>query len=416
MKKFTTTILIAGFLMTWSHKIWSQCVATCEFVDGRWVIAGDGGPCPCPISTAVPFLRINPDARAGGMGDAGIATTADAASLAFNDSKIMFAEQDFSLALGYVPWLRAIGVNDIGLTYASGFRKLDDVQAIGASLRYFTLGTIDFTDIENNPLGTGKPNEFEIKIAYARKLTDKLSAAIAPKFIFSDLASGQFTVDNQSEPIRAGIAFAADLSLTYVNTVETTFKRDFTLGVALSNIGNKIAYTSFISDMLPANLGIGVGWKAHLDEFNTLAFVLDANKLLVPSPLPLAHPDYDVNPQDGIADFRQKSVFESIFGSFTDAPGGFREELREINYSLGMEYWYDKQFAFRLGYFYEHFLKGNRRFITAGLGLKYNIFGIDLSYLISTNNLRDALDNTFRFTISFDFSNMGSKKVSGGNI
>jgi len=390
----------------------SHAQVPCEFIDGRWQLQGDGGPCPNPIVTAVPFLRITPDARTGAMGDAGIATTADAASAAFNDSKVVFGDQDFNLALSYVPWLRSLGVQDIGMTYASGYKKLDDVQAITASLRYFTLGTIDFTDIEGQPLGTGKPNEFEVKVGYARKLTDKFSAAIAPKFILSDLASGQITVDGQSEPIRAGVAFAADISMTYMTTIESSFKQDLTLAMAISNIGNKIAYTSNISDMLPANLGIGVGWRAHLDEFNTLGFYLDANKLLVPTPLYPADDNY-VDPATGFAAHRVRPVFESIFGSFSDAPGGFTEELREITYGIGMEYWYDKQFAMRLGYFYEHFLKGNRRYITAGVGVKYNIFGIDLSYLVATNSIRSALDNTIRFTLSFDFSNMAATRAAG---
>lgn len=412
MKKFlsiTVASVLMAILVTSSAN--AQSSNPCEFIDGRWRGSADGGPCTNPIITAVPFLRITPDARSGGLGDAGIATTADAAAAAFNDSKVVFGEQDFNLALGYVPWLTSLGVQDIGLTYASGYYKLDDVQALTASLRYFTLGTIDFTDIEGQPLGTGKPNEFEVKLGYARKLTDKFSAAIAPKFILSDLASGQITASGPSEPIRAGIAFAADISMTYMTTIETTFKRDLTVGVAITNIGNKIAYTSNISDMLPANLGIGIGWRAHLDEFNTLGFYLDANKLLVPTPLHPADPDF-VDPATGFAAHRTRPLFESIFGSFGDAPDGFNEELREITYGLGMEYWYDKQFAMRVGYFYEHFLKGNRRYITAGMGLKYNIFGIDLSYLVSTNALRSALDNTIRFTLSFDFSNMSRDRGS----
>lgn len=409
------SILILLSVVVFFSNVTAQNIP-CEFIDGRWQLQGDMGPCPNPIVTAVPFLRITPDARSAAMGDAGIATTADANAVAFNDSKVVFSDQDFNLALSYVPWLRALGVQDIGMTYAGGYKKLDDVQALTFSLRYFTLGSIDFTDIEGQPLGTGKPNEFEVKVGYARKLTDKLSAAIAPKFIFSDLASGQTTVNNASEPIRAGLAFAADLSVTYMSTVETSYKRDITAAVAITNIGNKIAYTSNISDMLPANIGVGFGWNAHLDEFNTLGFYIDANKLLVPTPMHPADPDFLDPAGTGFPEYRTRPVFQSIFGSFTDAPGGLTEELREITWGAGMEYWYDKQFAMRLGYFYEHFLKGNRRYITAGIGLKYNIFGIDLSYLISTNNLRSALDNTLRFTLSFDFTNMSGSSTPTGNI
>lgn len=405
MKKALTILSALQFLFLLVPISHASAQSTpCEFINGRWVLP-DGSPCPNPIITTVPFLRINPDARAGGMGDAGIATSADANSMAFNDSKIVFGQEKFALALSYVPWLRALGLNDIGMTYASGFYKLDDLQALGASLRYFSLGKIDFTDIEGQSLGTGRPNEFEIKIAYARKLSDNFSAAIAPKFIFSDLASGQRPVDGGSnDVIRAGKAFAADISMTYKNTFQGSFKRDLTIALALTNIGTKIAYTDNVSDMIPANMGIGVSWRAHLDDFNTLTLTLDANKLLVPTPKHSADPTLDEN-NDNIADYRQMSVFESIFGSFSDAPNGFSEEIREISYSAGMEYWYDNQFAFRLGYFFEHPLKGNRRYLTAGIGLKYNIFGINLSYLVPTNNLRNATDNTVRFTLSIDFSN-----------
>lgn len=378
----------------------------CELVNGRWQLS-DGSPCPNAIITTVPFLRITPDARGAAMGDAGIATSADASSMAFNDSKTVFSKEKFAGALSYTPWFRSLGINDIALTYASGFMKIGDLQAVGLSLRYFTMGEIDFTDIQGEPLGKGRPNEFEIKAMYARKLSDNFSAAIGPKYIHSDLASGQ-RAEQSSDIIKAGRAVAADISFTYTKTIEGAFKRDITLGVAATNIGSKIAYTSNVSDLLPANFGIGYGWKAHLDEFNTLLLTLDINKLMVPTPRHLQDPDLDAD-GNGIADYREKPVFSAITQSFSDAPDGFREELRELMFSAGMEYWYDNQFAMRLGYFYEHFLKGNRRYITAGIGLKYNIFGINLSYLVPTNNVRSPLDNTLRFTLSFDLSNLNKK-------
>lgn len=385
----------------------------CEFRDGRWRLP-DGSPCPNSISTTVPFLRINPDARAAGMGEAGIATSADAASMAFNDSKTVFAKERFAGGLSYTPWFRALGINDIALTYASGFYRLGDLQAVGFALRYFTMGEIQFTNIQGEPMGIGRPNEFEIKAMYARKLTDNFSAAIGPKFIFSDLASGQIS-ENSSDIIKPGRAVAADISMTYKKTIQGSFKREIALGVAAVNIGSKIAYTPNISDVLPANLGVGYSWKAHLDEFNTLTLTMDINKLMVPTPMHRFSPEFDAD-GNGIADYREKSVFEAIFGSFSDAPDGFREELRELMFSLGAEYWYDNQFAIRAGYFYEHYLKGNRRYITAGIGLKYNIYGINLSYLVPTNNFRSPLDNTLRFSITFDFDSLTKKDTKVDNF
>jgi hypothetical protein len=409
MNFLKSTVVLACFLLI-SFSGEAQQIP-CELVNGRWQLA-DGSPCPNAIITTVPFLRITPDARAAAMGDAGIATSADASSMAFNDSKTVFSKEKYAAALSYTPWFRSLGINDIALTYASGFMKLGDIQAIGLSLRYFTMGEIDFTDIQGEPLGKGRPNEFEIKAMYARKLTDNLSAAIGPKFIFSDLASGQRS-EQSSDIIKAGRAVAADISFTYQKTIQGSFKREVTLGVAATNIGSKIAYTSNVSDLLPANLGIGYGWKAHLDDFNTLTLTLDVNKLLVPTPRHLQDPELDTD-GNGIADYREKAVFEAITESFSDAPDGFREELRELMISAGMEYWYDNQFAMRLGYFYEHSLKGNRRYITAGIGLKYNIIGINLSYLVPTNNVRSPLDNTLRFTLTFDLSNVNKKDGSTG--
>jgi hypothetical protein len=405
MNFFKSTLFVVVFFSAFALN--AQQIP-CEFINGRWQLA-DGSPCPNAIITSVPFLRINPDARAAGMGDAGIATSADASSMAFNDSKTVFAKEKFAGALNYTPWFRSLGINDIALTYASGYMKIGDLQAVGLALRYFTMGEIQFTDIQGEPLGIGRPNEFEIKAMYARKLSDNFSAAIGPKFIFSDLASGQ-RAEQSSDIIKPGRAVAADISFTYQKTIQGSFKRDVTFGLAATNIGSKIAYTTNVSDLLPANLGIGYGWKAHLDEFNTLLLTLDINKLMVPTPLHNQDPNIDTN-GDGIADYRQKGVFEAVFQSFSDAPDGFREELRELMFSAGMEYWYDNQFAMRLGYFYEHFLKGNRRYITAGIGLKYNIFGINLSYLVPTNNVRSPLDNTLRFTLSFDLSNIRNKET-----
>lgn len=351
------------------------------------------------ILTAVPFLRINPDARSGGMGDVGLATSADPNAMHFNESKLVFAEEEVSIAATYTPWLRNLGIQDIYLAYLTGYYKIDDLQAVGFGLRYFSLGEIPFTDINGTPLGTGRPNEFELEGAYARKLGDNFSASLAAKYIYSNLAA-DFSVNGSL--IVPGQAFAADLGVTWKRPMKINGrKNNLTIGAALSNIGSRISYTDSeaITDQefLPGNLGIGATWDMELDEYNTINFSLDINKFLVPTP---SRDDEDGN---GIPDFRERTFFDGIFGSLNDAPGGGTEELQELMYSVGAEYWYDQQFAVRLGYFHEHSLKGNRKFLTMGFGLKYNVFGINMSYLVPTNNQQSPLANTLRFSLIFNF-------------
>ncbi len=384
----------------------------CEFVvnpdGGGEFQAPGGGPCVNTLITAVPFLRIIPDARAGALGDAGIATSADANSMHFNASKLVTAEQDMALSVTYTPWLKALGLQDVYMAYLSGYKKFGDLQALGVSLRYFSLGEINFTDNQGTSLGTGNPNEFEISLAYSRKLSEKLSVAVAPKFIFSNLAAGQLVNDVEIKP---GIAGGADFSLTFQTPIKfTANESNLRVGAAVSNLGTKISYTNSINkDFIPANLGIGAAWEFNFDEFNSLTVTTDINKLLVPTPcLNSAGPGEtstcDQSGEPGIPDYREQSMFSGVLGSFGDAPGGFSEELRELSYSLGLEYWYDKQFAVRAGYYTEHSTKGNRKFFTVGLGLKYNVFGLNFSYLVPTTNQRNPLDNTLRFSLLFDFA------------
>ena len=353
-----------------------------------------GQPCLNSISTAVPFLRIVPFSRAAGMGDAGIAISADANAMHFNPSKLVFAEKDLSMAATFTPWLRALGLDDVYMAYLSGYKKLDDLQAVGGSLRYFSLGTIQFTDNDGNLIGNGNPYEFELATAYSRKLTDNFAASIGAKFVFSDLASGQ-QVPGTGETIEPGSAFAADIGLTYQTPIDMDgLDSDLRLGLALSNIGQKITYTNSINrDFLPSNFGLGAAWELQLDNYNSFTIATDINKLMVPTP------SFDPNGPDS----RDQSVISGVLSSWGDAPGGGSEELRELMYSIGMEYWYDKQFAFRAGYFSEHSTKGNRKYATVGLGLKYNVFGLDLSYLVPTTSQQNPLDNTLRFTLVFDF-------------
>jgi len=360
----------------------------------------DGTPCTNTIVTAVPFLRITPDARSGAMGDAGIAVSADPNAMHFNASKLAFVESDLGISATYTPWLRALGLNDVYLAYLSGYKRLDDLQTLGFSLRYFSLGSIQFTDENGQPLTTGRPNEFEVAFAYSRKLADRFSAALTGKFIYSNLAAGQIVPGG--ETIEVGIAGAADISLTYIAPVNLGgAESDLTFGLALSNIGSKITYTrSTVRDFLPTNFGLGVGWNIDFDQYNRLTFTTDINKLMVPTPCQGTDCDEDGN---GIADYREKSPIAGIFSSWSDAPEGFSEEMREFMFSFGAEYWYDQQFAVRTGYFYENPRKGGRQYLTVGLGLKYNVFGLNFSYLVPTTNQRNPLDNTLRFSLLFDF-------------
>jgi len=375
----------------------------CFWQDGE-LFNPDGTSCTNTVVTAVPFLRIVSDARSGAMGDAGIAISADANALHFNASKLVFAEEDLSVSATYTPWLRSLGLNDVYLAYLTGYKKIDDLQAVGFGLRYFSLGQIQFTDINGEALNTGKPNEFEVTLAYSRKLTDNFSAGISGKFIYSNLASGQ-QLDG-GEVISAGIAGAADISFTYKTPIEMqNGESDLTIGLAFSNVGSKITYTKSIDrDYLPTNLGLGAAWNMQFDEYNSLTIAADINKLLVPTPCPTLASDCDKD-GNGRSDFKEYSPIQGIFKSFGDAPGGFSEEIRELMYSLGLEYWYDKQFAVRAGYFAEHGTKGGRQFFTVGLGLKYNVFGMNFSYLVPTTNQRNPLDNTLRFSLLFDFGN-----------
>lgn len=346
------------------------------------------------VFTAIPFLRINPDGRTGGMGDVGIASPVDAAALYHNGSKLAFAEQDASLTLTYTPWLKEL-VNDIYIAYLAGYKKIDDVQTIAGSLRYFSLGEINFTDITGGANGTYSPNELVLDLGYARKLSDNFSGGITLKYVRSDLANGQnISAGNNA---KAANALAADVSFFYKNDAVKFGDTDaeVAFGAAITNIGNKVSYNELeeTRDFIPINLGIGSNVKVLIDEYNDINISFDMNKLLVPSPDPNATEENDP---------RDKPLLSGMFGSFNDAPNGLKEEMQEIMFSIGAEYWYNNQFAVRVGHFNEHRLKGNRKYITLGLGLKYSIFGLNFSYIIPATNQRNPLDNTLRFSLNFD--------------
>lgn len=365
-------------------------------------VQDSNGECiPNTLLSAVPFLRIVPDAIGGGMGDAGVATSANAYSLHYNASKIAFADQESEFSASYTPWLRNLGLNDVYLAYLGGFKKIDDLQGFGFDLRFFSLGDISFTDVNGGQLGMGRPRELEVGMAYTRKLSPKFSAAVGGSFVYSNLASG-FQVNGVD--IQAGTAFAADISMSYQTNPDLVGPGvNWSYGLSITNLGSKITYTNAPNanaEFIPTNLAIGVAHIRNIDEYNKLTFTLDMNKLLVPTPYPVDHPEFSTD-GDRIGDYRQKSTFAGVFGSFTDAPGGFSEELRELAFSFGAEYWYDNQFAVRAGYYYENPLKGDRQFLTVGVGLRYNVFGIDISYLAPTNAQRSPLDNTLRFSFTF---------------
>lgn len=395
----------------------AQCF---DFGDGAPKQA-DGSPCNNTITTALPFLRIVPDARFGALGDAGIALAPDPNSLHFNASNIVFAEKDAGVSVSYTPWLRALGLNDVYLAHLSMYKNIDKFQSVAGSLRFFSLGSVQYTDDQGNPLQQVRPREFELNFAYSRKLTKYFSTGLGVKYIYSYLGQG---ATSAGDILRPANAFGADLSFTYKRPLKFKNKKEgtFTAGLALTNLGSKVSYTQSANrDYQPANFGLGTAFEYFINEHNSITFALDINKLMVPTPIPGAirtvdsagnevtsvNPAYDAKGGtngggDGIPDYKQKGVPESIFSSFGDA--SFQEEMRELAYSFAMEYWYNKQFSFRLGHFNEHKTKGNRKFVTVGLGIKYSVFTLNLSYLLPTfNSQRNPLDNTLRFSMVMEF-------------
>jgi hypothetical protein len=346
------------------------------------------------VTTAVPFLRISPDARTGGMGDLSLATSPDANSGFFNLAKIPFNQQKGGVGVTYTPWLKDLGLNDVYLASLAGYYKFADNQAINASVRYFSLGNIQFTDNLGNDLNTFRPREFGVDLGYSRKLSEKTGIGVALKYIYSNLAGGAAT---NGSSYRAGTAVAGDISFYY--DAKNDAGNGWALGAALTNLGSKIAYTDNADqkDYIPANLGVGATYTHVFDDQNKITLGVDLNKLLVPTP-----------PAEGdsaaLVAYRKKSVVGSWFSSFGDAPNGFSEEVREVQVSFGAEYTYNNQFSLRAGYFHEDKTKGNRRYFTMGVGIKYNVFGLNFSYLLPSGSgvNRNPLSNTLRFSLLFD--------------
>jgi hypothetical protein len=350
------------------------------------------------IPTAVPFLNISPDSRSGAMGDAGVALSPDVNANYWNPSKLAFLDSAAnSISLSYSPWLRHL-VPDVSLSYVSFAHKLDSRNTIGASLRYFNLGSIQLVDANQNDQGTYRPSEFSFDASFARKFGNNFSLGLTMRYIHSNLSNQSFA-SGSSQQTKAGNAVAADVSMYHTNTYQQ-FGKDatFSYGLDISNIGSKVSYSDVgPSYFLPTNLKLGIANTLNIDAFNQVTFAFDINKLLVPTP-----PIRDANGNIISGHDDNISVPAGIFGSFSDAPGGFSEEIKEISFSPGIEYVYDQQFAIRGGYFYENAAKGGRQYLTLGLGLKYDIYKFDFSYLAASQQ-SSPLANTLRFSLSVNF-------------
>lgn len=378
-----------------------------------------GGTTINPITTAVPFLMISPDSKQGGMGDVGAATDPDANSIHWNGSKLAFAEKQFGVGVTVTPWLRSL-VPDINMYYLSGYGKLNDKQTVGASLRYFSLGKIELTDIAGNRWADYTPNEFALDLAFSQKLSKNFSLGVAARYINSGISKAYANSTNGN----AASSFAVDLSMYYrSNKLKIADKKaTASVGLAFTNIGAKIKYSND-QNFIPMNLRLGAGLKTEIDDYNTFAVYVDVNKLLVPTP-----PQYkyltDVNGNDSTAiaidPATGKKVIQSgkdpnvdvatgILQSFNDAPGGFNEELKEFNQSIGMEYCYNNMFAVRAGFFHEAKSKGARQYFTVGAGFKFKVISVDLSYLIPTS-LQNPLQRTWRVTLGFNFDGVKSEE------
>jgi hypothetical protein len=339
------------------------------------------------ITTAVPFLTISPDARHAALGDAGVATSPDANSTYWNAAKLVFIDKAYGGTFSYTPWLGKI-INDMSISYLSGFYKFSREQAVAVSMKYFDLGDITFTTGPNAADITGvfNPREYAFDATYSRLLTENFSVGLTARYIHSNL-TGAFSGNGASDARPASTA-AADVGVYYTKAMKGAKNSNLSLGATITNIGGKISYSNASNkDFLPTNIRIGGVYTTELDPYNSFSFILDFNKLMVPT-VP-----------------GNKSVLSGMFGSFSDAPGGAKEEIHEIITNAGVEYWYNKTFAARLGYFLEAKDKGNRKYMTIGLGFRSKkFFGFDMAYLVPTNKRETPLAETLRFSILFQWN------------
>ncbi len=358
-----------------------------------------------PITTGVTSMSITPDARGASMGDLGVATDPDVNSQYWNPSKYAFAYSGAGVSLSYTPWLRKI-VNDIFLANLSGYWKIGsgDNQAVSASLRYFSLGEISNSDDQGNKLSTVNPFEMSVDVGYSRKLSEKFSMGVALRYIYSDLGYSDMSLQDQSG---GASAFAADIS-GYFTTYPVIGRNEcqWSWGWNISNIGSKVSYNGGNDPaFLPTNLRLGTAFTFPLADYHNLTISVDANKLLVPTKPRLADYENQQEYEDALQKWKDESSISGIFKSFHDAPGGFKEELREITYSIGAEYAYNQQFFLRAGYYHEDKYKGNRQYFGLGAGFALNVLRLDAAYMIATAQ-NSPLDQTLRFTLSFDMDGL----------
>ena len=359
------------------------------------------------ISTGMPILLVAPDATAGALGDVGVATTPDIYSAHWNNAKFAFIEGDLGFSTTYTPWLRNLGVGDMNLLYLGGYKRINTRSTIAASLTYFSLGEIQSTDNDGNSTGLLNPNEFAADVTYAMKLNDELSIGASGRFIQSDLTNGQDISDGGGYvTTKPGRSLAADLGFYWQHPIDGA--QEVALGAFVSNMGAKLSYSDDDThqEFLPANLRVGARYTNELDESNKISLMVDINKLLVPTPpVTVGDSTYSNYYRNLKEDYNNTGVMRGIIQSFYDAPGGFSEELRELQISVGAEYWYKNTLAARAGYFYENDTKGGRKYATVGFALKYNVMQFDFAYLIPTTAFSsNPLSNTIRISLTFNLT------------
>jgi hypothetical protein len=375
-------------------------------IQGREVVLGKVNNA---ITTAVPFLLIAPDSRLGGMGEVGVAVLEDGNAQHWNPSKYLFSKSDFGFSISYSPWLAGLQVDDIYHLYLSAYYKATKMDAISFSLRFFSMGKMELTDMQGNVIIQARPYEFAIDAAYSRILTEGLSMAITGRFVYSELSKYSYTQD-----IKAGLAGAADISLFYTKKFKPgkLYNHNLNVGLNIANIGNKVSYSSTLDrDFLPANFRLGIAYDMYFDKYNKLTLAFDINKLLVTTP-----PVYKTDTAGRVEiddsgdpivekgrDPSKTSPAAAVFTSWGDAPGGFEEEMKEFILNFGLEYTYNDLFSIRAGYFNEAVTKGARKYMTFGVGIKYSVFAIDAAYILPVAARNHPLANTLRFTLSFDF-------------
>lgn len=368
------------------------------------------------ITTATPFLTISPDARQAGLGDAGVASSPDANAPFWNPAKLVFIQESYGGGFSYTPWLGKI-TNDMWISYLSGFYKITREQAIAVSFKYFDLGDFYARSASNQDEGTFRPRELSADVTYSRMLTENLSLGITGRYIHSNLlGSYQGATFTDAKP---GNSAAADIGIFYTKELKGAKTTQLSLAAAITNIGAKISYSGGSNkDFLPTNLKVGGAYTVEIDPYNSFTFLLDFNKLMVPSP-PIYERDANgvpVKDADGNLIILKgkdpdRSLLSGMFGSFTDAPDGFSEEIKEIIINTGVEYWYNRTFAGRVGYFSEAKEKGNRKYMTLGVGFRKEKIGIDVAYLVPTNGRENPLAETIRFSILYQIRNFGKEET-----